>query len=175
MADDNPPLVQSTKAQPEGAEKELPLYYQSGSCFHNAYINKNYHYKDRNLKLVIGSLSFNGWTEYGGKNWKLADFIKNSPGGRSWDAHAWLEDEDGFIYDKVFSSYNTVAKKRTGEELNEELLEGNGLLVEADPDWVEEAGLTYTPADKETQKHILAALMPHLKETERIYKLQNGL
>jgi len=152
-----------------------PLRYIPGYCFHNAYINQNYHYKDRNLKLVIGSLSFNGWTEYGGINWTLADFVKNSPGGRSWDAHAWLEDDDGFIYDMVFDSYHWVAERRTGATLDKDELPDNGLLVEADPDWVECADLTYTPADEETQKHILAALMPHLLETERMYKAQNGL
>lgn len=152
-----------------------PLLYRSGYCFHNAFINQNYHYKERGLKLVIGSLSLNGWTEYGGENWTLADFIKNSPGGRSWDAHAWLEDEDGFIYDKIFDSYDWVAKKRTGTPLALADAPADGVLDCADPDYVADLGLIYTPADEATQKHILAAIWPHLLETERIYKAQNGL
>ena len=146
----------------------LPLTYKLNECFLNAFINKRNYYKDKNLKLVFGSLGLNGWFEFGGKSWKLRDFEKrHQKGSISWDAHAWLEDAEGNIYDNVFKNYNDISFCRTGKTLDYVgTLEGKSKTV------CEGYGLTYVPADTETQTAIFLSLFPYLKSVE--VGLKNG-
>lgn len=144
----------------------LPLTYISGNCFINAYINKRNAYKDRNLRLVFGSVSFNGFFEFGGENWTLEDFKrKHIPGTPIFDAHAWLEDNDGNIYDKVFSHYNFCAEVQSGKKLKVP----NGTVWEGIlPSQAMELGLKYVKADKKTQTYIFLELLPFLQNMEKM-------
>lgn len=139
------------------------LYYSEGNCFVNAYINQNHHYKDRKLKLVYGSVSFNGWWEYGGAEWRYADFAaKHSPGSYRWDCHAWLEDDAGNVYDYVFPWYSQVAKINTGRRLpkQEPLIEAESAAQLA------ARGLVYKAADDFTQEQIRTSVMSYVKSCE---------
>jgi hypothetical protein len=140
----------------------LALQKRSGQCFVNAYINKRHCYKDLNLKLVIGSIAYNGWFEYGGEHWRKEDFLAKYSGW-AWDAHAWLEDEDGNIYDYIFEWDNTVSKLHTGKPIKH-----LGLIEKASKYQCSRWGLTYVPADKETQTMIFLKMLKHCKDSESI-------
>lgn len=142
----------------------LPLTYTSGNCFFNAYINKRHYYKGKNLKLVIGSVSFNGFFEFGGETWGLKEFVARHSHGHIWDAHAWLEDEEGNIYDKIFSFYNYSAKVNTGSELKV----ATGTVWEGiSPQQAKKQGVVYVKADKDTQTAIFISLLPYCKACEK--------
>ena len=140
----------------------LPLTYKSGNCFINSFINKRHTYKDKDLKLVIGSIGFNGWFEFGGKDWKLKDFLKrHEVGSVCWDAHCWLEDAEGNIYDFAFEDYSEVARIQTRKPIRH-----HGLIEGQSKAWCEERGLTYVPADAETSKAIFISIFKWLLEVE---------
>jgi hypothetical protein len=80
------------------------LYYES-MCFINAYVNKYETFKHLNLKIVGGTLSLDGWEEYGGSNRTMKEWLK-----KPTDIHFWLEDENGNVYDFLFGWYNHCAK-----------------------------------------------------------------
>ena len=127
----------------------LPLTYKSNNCFINAYINSRHALKHLGLKYKIGALGLNGWFEYGGKNWTKADYFKKWDGNYSFDAHAWLEDAEGNVYDYSFKHYDWVAKERTNRGIKH-LGEIRGVSKAA----LKEMGLEYVEADKETQTAI---------------------
>ena len=132
-----------------------PMYLDD-KCFVNAYINKFKHYKDLNLKYVIGSLGLNGWFEYGGKDWTLRDFQKRNSGKimECWDAHCWLEDAQGNVYDFVQPSWNGILKVRNRPLLGRE----TGIIEGVSKEELKKQGIEYVPADKETQLHIYLSL-----------------
>jgi len=142
-----------------------PLTYIEGNCFVNAYTNKRNAYKTKSLRLIIGSVAFNNFWEYGGEQWGLQDFKQKYKAGPvpCFDAHAWLEDDEGKIYDKVFPLYNLSALIHTGKKtkaVNGTLWEG---ISKSD---AEALGFTYKAADKDTQAFIFLELHPFLKATE---------
>jgi hypothetical protein len=146
----------------------LPLTYAKGNCFINAYINKRHHYKDKNLRYVIGSVAFNGFFEYGGRNWGLADFKKkNTPGSYVWDAHAWLEDDEGNIYDYIFPFYNYSAEVNTGSKMK---VADNTLWEGISPSKAKKMGVEYVKADKETQTAIFVSILKHCSKMEERFK-----
>ena len=148
----------------------LPLTYKNGNCFINAFINKRHTYKDKNLKMVIGSVAFNGFFEFGGRHWGLADFNKrHTPGSVVWDAHAWLEDDDGNIYDYIFPHYNYCAVVQTGSKMK---VADNTLWEGITPYNAKKMGVEYVKADKETQTAIFISLYKHCVATEE--GLQKG-
>ena len=83
------------------------LTYILGDCYYNACKNKNVYEKKikKKLKVVIGSLGLNGHFEFGGKNWTANDFYKNP-----LDSHAWLEDDEGNVFDYIFDTYGFYAQ-----------------------------------------------------------------
>ena len=140
----------------------LPLTYKAGNCFINAFINKRHHYKNKNLKLVYGSLAINGWFEFGGKDWTLKEFKeRNEDGSHRWDAHAWLEDDEGNIYDYVFKRYDRIARIRT-----KRCLPYTGILEGRSKAECEAMGITYVPAPPEVSKAIFVSQFKVLKDTE---------
>ena len=140
----------------------LPLTYKKGNCFINAYINSRHALKDLGLKYKIGSLGLNGWFEYGGKTWDKKKFMASWDGDYSFDAHAWLEDAEGNVYDFSFQHYNWVARVRTNKGLG--LLGEIRGMSKAD---LKAKGLSYVEADKETQTAIFLKTLPHSRETEQ--------
>lgn len=140
----------------------IPLTYKKGYCFLNAYINSRHAYKDLGLKLKLGSLGLNGWFEYGGKNWGKADFFKtHQPGSWTFDAHAWLEDAEGNVYDFCFKHYDWVCEVRgVGKLKIQGLIEGKS---KAD---LEALGLSYVTADAEAQKAMFLEMFKALRNEE---------
>jgi hypothetical protein len=115
------------------------------NCYLNAYINMRNAYKDKGLKLVIGSLGINKWFEYGGKNWGMAEFMLKVDGYTS-DSHCWLEDKDGNVYDCLFSQYELWVAIRTDKPMRRKgVLEG---VSKAD---LLKDGIEYVPAPKDVQ------------------------
>lgn len=122
------------------------------SCFSQANFNRENAYNELKLSIVAGSLGIGigkkPFFEYGDANYKVYNDFAKSPftkldgatGRYQWDAHVWLEDESGYIYDvltdyvvgfctdlhgktidKVFKCERTgqgrVIEKRTAKEL----------------------------------------------------------
>ena len=117
-----------------------------GQCYINAYINKTNIYKHLNLRVVFGSLGLAGHFEYGGKYHTAKDFYKNP-----FDSHAWLEDDDGNVYDIIFPQYRDIARffgKNPTFPVNWEVA---GISKE---DLLEE-GLEHIPAPKTARADII--------------------
>ena len=148
---------------------EIPLIYRLDNCFQNAFINKRHALKGHNLRYVIGSVSFNDWFEYGGEDWTLEDFQKNKKGPHRWDAHAWLEDENGRVYDKIFKHYNWCAKKATGKETK---IPDGTFINAVSKERCASLGVRYIPADKATQTAIFTSMLKTcLNDETRMLKL----
>jgi hypothetical protein len=135
----------------------MPLTYFHNQCYFNNYINVRNAYKDRGLKLVSGSLAFNGWFEYGGRHWTKADFAaKMKP--YSTDSHSWLEDADGNVYDCITDGMQFVSVTRTGKRLGRKgVVEG---VSKAD---LAKDGLEYVAADRDTQAMLFLHVLPLCK------------
>lgn len=85
------------------------LAYLDFSCFTNAVYNKHNAYTSKNLTLAIGSLGIGvkPFWQYGYDKYKeLKDFARPN----QFDAHAWLEDENGNVYDYVYPSFIAIAE-----------------------------------------------------------------
>lgn len=147
-----------------------PLEYKLGRCVANAYLNKRHYYKDKNLKLVVGSLGFNGWYEFGGRLWTTEDFMKTfkQRDCPSFDVHVWLEDEEGNVYDYIFDEYNTISQIRTGKKLKM-----RGLLEAKSKRELLRAGLAYVPASESTQVSIMVQYWDWLKAVEESWLRTN--
>ena len=141
----------------------IPLTYKKSACFTNAFLNSRHAYKNLGLKLKIGSLGMNGWFEYGGRDWTREDFFRNhKEGSYRFDAHAWLEDEQGNVYDYIFEWYNQVAVFRTGRPLK-----WRGKIVKMNKRELLKKGLNYKETDPETQKEIFACMKDWLLLVEK--------
>lgn len=136
----------------------LPLTYNVDQCYFNAYINLRGVYKDRGLKLVIGSLGIHNWFEYGGRHWTKADFAAKMKTYSS-DSHAWLEDADGNVYDYLHPEYQFWVKLRTGKKLKR-----TGLLEGVSKAELAKDGIEYVPADRDTQAMLFVNFLPLCKE-----------
>lgn len=153
-------------------QRVLEPTYAENFCFLNALINQQGVYREKNLKIVVGSLGLNGWYEFGGKDWDTKKFLKKIKhdqvdGFPSCDAHCWLEDEKGNIYDFIFENYDLISQLRTGKQLGH-----LGLLVKKSPKFCKMAGLHYLPASQETQTAILEKIMPYMLIAKQ--KLETG-
>ena len=156
--------VAATIGTPAAKLGETKPVYIVNNCFFNAYMNQKGCYKDRKLRVVIGSLGVNDHYEFGGKEWTWKEF-KAHGGGFSWDAHAWLEDSEGNIYDYIFREYDAIAKLWTGRGLK-----FVGRVEGGSPEKFKEVGVSYVPADKETQENIWTAMLPLIKKAEKALK-----
>jgi hypothetical protein len=121
------------------------LSYTAGECYFNAAKNRVRGYKHLNLHWVCGSLGLAGHFEFGGKNWGVADFRKKPA-----DSHAWLEDDEGNVYDYIFDRYAEFAetwgkKPRFPTSWCVEGISKEDLKAE---------GLEYVPADKRSTEVI---------------------
>jgi hypothetical protein len=78
-----------------------------GNCIVCAIVNRRMVYRDRRLRVVIGSLGVCGknpfsrneqvFYMYGDTNFKTVDDFITATG--NFDVHVWLEDSDGRVYD----------------------------------------------------------------------------
>ena len=122
-------------------------FYAVNNCFFNASINRQRAFAHLNLRQVFGSLGLNGWFEFGGENYTLADFIANPS-----DSHSWLEDSEGNIYDYCFKEYLEVVAIRNlvcGSKMRV------GELRKVSPADAKARGLTYVPAPKNAQDYLI--------------------
>lgn len=169
----NTPTMKMTTT-PTATETRVVLEptYKENFCFLNALINQQGVYKEKNLKIVVGSLGLNGWYEFGGKDWDTKKFMKklshdNVDGFPSIDAHCWLEDEKGNVYDYIFENYDFISQLRTGKQIGH-----LGLMEKKTPKFCKMAGLHYLPASQEAQTAILDAMLPHMLTAKA--KLETG-
>ncbi len=143
------------------------LCYQPNNCFANAYINSRYGYKDLNLKLKMGSLAFNGWWEFGGDGWTVEKFkarAEAGPFGPRIDAHAWLEDDEGNVYDYAQEDWSAIAKLRTGKGLPY-----SGLLTKVSKADAARLGFTYQEAPKDAQVFMLCHVLLRVRQLEAAF------
>jgi len=98
---------------------------------------------DTKLKIVIGTMSVNGFMEFGGS---AKHMEKNMD-----DSHVWLEDEDGNVWDYVFEHYNHYAEVNTGRSLPAASFMLTGVSKQ---DADEIYGVRYAPVSKSLQKRI---------------------
>jgi len=121
--------------------------YTFSNCYMNAVMNNVTAFGGK-LKVVLGSLGMAGHFDYGGKTWGPNEF-KRKP----LDSHAWLEDDDGNVYDFIFPEYDTNArfwgKKPTFQSPWE-------ILGISKADLAEE-GLEYVPANHASRRIIKEA------------------
>lgn len=149
-------------------DKQMRLYNAYLFCLHNAYLNQQGIYKNLDLKIVVGSIAYNGHWEFGGKGWTLMDFINSRRGKTSWDAHAWLEDADGNIYDYIQNEDNLVSIIHTGKPLKV-----SGLVEKAPKAELETAGVSYEAADEQAQYVIRKSWLKTITENGAIDALQD--
>ena len=140
------------------------LIWIENMCFKQASFNMDHYYKDigKDLIRVVGSLGIgqpsdkNGlWFEFGGaENTIVKDykdtFTKNK---ECWDAHVWLEDADGKVYDIVTDQMVYAA---LFHDKSMHLTEGT--VIESTKDQLREKGLHYIPAPGPTQGVLYAVM-----------------
>jgi hypothetical protein len=88
--------------------------YIVNHCWWNSMANKDNYYSQqgKRLRLVFGTMSVEGKVLFGNENHTDDDWLRHlvdDKNERGLDAHCWLEDEEGNIYDKFFSSYESIA------------------------------------------------------------------
>jgi len=137
----------------------IPLTYKHANCYINAYINRLHHYKDKNLKMVIGALGINDWFEYGGKDWTLDDY-KRTMFGHISDSHCWLEDDEGNVYDFLFEEYKYWVNIRTKKPMKR-----SGLIEGVSKEELKADGIEYVPAPLEARKALFFATHKMMKTT----------
>ena len=145
-------MMESRALRPTSNQTNKELFYCVNNCFFNAKRNKDNAYKGKSLRLVVGSVAFNGWFEFGQEKWTtISEWRKNAHKGKTtWDAHCWLEDADGNIYDYVFEDYLHIAEMRNGcGPMKAGLLEGVSKKN------CKKRGMLYVPAPANVQELIL--------------------
>jgi len=147
----------TTQNNTQSEPKMARLYTAPCQCFINSYLNQNGIYKSLDLKMVVGSVGWNDWFEYGGKGWTLLDFIKAKKGYTSWDAHCWLEDSEGNVYDFISGTDDLYTRHRTGKGLKlKGVIQG---VSKAD---LLKKGIEYIPGDEATQYAIFKSQMAQI-------------
>lgn len=114
-------------------------------AYQMAHYNKEHKYKNLDLHVVHGSLGFGrDWFEFGGEDFRLFhEFV--TP--HSVDAHSWLEDAEGRVYDIVQPMFLSVARMRSIELPG--LKPFNAIQGMTKEKLEQEHNLVYIPAPKE--------------------------
>lgn len=160
----NTVCVNGVMIKEELVKKTKPFYQQNG-CYVNAFINQKGYYAEKKLKLVIGSLSINGWFEFGGKNWTKKDFQAKMFPGIS-DSHCWLEDAEGNVYDYLFGGYEgRWVIYRTGNKMK--LI---GMVEGMSKAELLTYGVEYVPAPMDAQFMLLNHHKIHMSEMYKAWK-----
>ena len=140
------------------------LIWIESMCFKQASFNMDHYYRDigKNLFRVVGSLGIgqpsdkNGiWFEFGAaQNTIVKDYRDTySKKDNSWDAHVWLEDSEGKVYDIVTEQmvYAALFHDKT-MHLPE------GTVIEDTKDKLMDKGLRYIAAPGVTQGMLHAVM-----------------
>ncbi|KAI8820887.1 uncharacterized protein EV422DRAFT_506606 [Fimicolochytrium jonesii] len=111
----SPFFPSARKVYHEFYEIRKGIYCEDHQCLAYNTVNANDGWKHLNLKIVAGSLGIGRtkpFFEYGGETW--TEFHQFNRGDRV-DAHVWLEDENGRVYDIVTMHMCGVASVRGKE------------------------------------------------------------
>ena len=132
-------------------------------CWWNAIVNKEYYdiHHNKKLRLVFGSLYAEGVIVFGDKKADHKKWMEKLEEGDEvgWDAHCWLEDKEGRIYDMTFVRWakgNTdfIKSKKKTRMTKDELVEGWTYK-----EMLERKGLQYVPMDKASQLEWISRLL----------------
>lgn len=123
-------------------------------------------------RIAVGSLGLglpglpgtddSPWFEYGGQGFEKVHQFRSSPFTKEgqWDAHAWLEDRDGNVWDIISPYLKTVAKLR-----NKQLDAGLSIFSGKSKSDCARLGFHYIATDRVTSE-ILAQLMVPFNESD---------
>lgn len=107
--------------------------YNYGRCWWNSLLNKDHYYalQGRRLRLRFGAMYVDGFSLFGQRDWTEEQWeneLASPKHSDGTDAHCWLEDEQGNIYDKFFTEYEATfwgnCGKRTRKAKMDEVYEG---------------------------------------------------
>lgn len=131
------------------------IFLHQGHSWYQAHVNMGGVYAMLDLTIVCGSVAVGHqppFFVYGGPAYFSVNDFKRSDG--SWNAHCWLEDKEGYVFD-IFTPYmeDMAArhKKRTAF-CARSIISG---CCKAD---LKRLGLVYIPAPKATQRTICKAM-----------------
>lgn len=132
-----------------------PILYVPRGCNMHARFNRAHYYEDQNLRLVAGSIAIgasdNPVFEYGHANFKtIADF-RSVKWPRALDAHMWLENEAGGVYD-VVDPHCVQGARLHSQPFHLAPLE---VLEGRSKEELRSLGLHYIPAPQQTQELLL--------------------
>lgn len=174
------------------------LYRLYGRCAPQAILNKHDCYKNKDLRLVCGSLGFgmrafgDVWYLYGNGDPKFdsskptphsiqSSQLTHSKGAndnddeKGIDAHVWLEDVSGNVYDVFHLHYLLLADEHykyiSMKELNlkDKLTEGitwSSIIENKSKTELSKYGLHYVPATEHIQLKILDVMLTHYNKID---------
>jgi hypothetical protein len=97
--------------------------YRPWRCMWNAVYNQQCAYKGMGLRIVCGSVSVDDHFCFGGsEKWTAKEAFSPTDGGM--DAHVWLEDKDGNVYDKWFYEYLNGTHPKGKKPIPETIFKG---------------------------------------------------
>jgi hypothetical protein len=145
---------------------DLQVLYASQACYHQASFNQAHAYRELELRVTVGSLGIGlaheePFYEFGGADFTTFAHYKQytvesdlEPGCHLWDAHIWLEDADGRVYDVVSGVMKNCAEVRgkTLRFLERHVIEG------LDKSQLAAAGLHYIAAPGAAQAVLMTAI-----------------
>ena len=118
---------------------------------------------------------------YGDKNWTCADYKRYNDRKVRWDAHAWLEDKDGNVYDCMYDEYHQDVERLKLYRVAHNQPINNGMKItvpvgpfeKMDKKYLAEHGFEYYEADAETQTAIFCSMFQYMRFLEKHIKLGN--
>lgn len=136
----------------------MKSYLVSGNlnCFLDAHLNIIHFNKDK-LHIVVGSLGIgkgnNVYYEYGGlgKEYKCIENIIPNDQHSGFDAHVWLEDEKGRVYDACRFEFILISKL-WGKSID---FKNPCSFIAKTKNELKEKGLVYIPFDKDIQCNVI--------------------
>ncbi len=156
----------------KGFKCENGLVYTDNQCYMNSLFNLKHGLANLNLHPVYGSLGLgrqaNPFFEFGGLNFTtINDFISSTAtntdaaGRTSLDAHVWLEDDQGQVYDYVTPSLRRICTLRGNQPIDPTLTTIRGLTKTA----LRQRGMCYLPAPLATQRALAQAFSQSWNDT----------
>lgn len=131
------------------------------NCWWNSMANMDYFYTDRPLHLVFGTMMAESNVLFGDKSNTDADWVRVlSAQTNGIDAHCWLEDDEGNIYDKFFAEYNMMVYGRTGGRKRLNKARMNEVYEGISPaELLRTRGVSYKSMGTEASKMFLRSLL----------------
>lgn len=145
------------------------LFYGEGACILTSTLNQEvYKQRGKNLTQVAGSLGLgtrDPWYEFGGANFRTTDdFLSSkysgmtSAGYMGMDAHMWLEDDQGRVYDIVTKHVVMTALHRSKTIA----VQAGEVLAGVHKSELKRKGMIYKPATVEFRDWWIDHMKPHL-------------